>query len=130
MQVVHATAVDQIKLVCQSVPTTYLNRLLRFLAESIQASLRLEFQMIWVRHLLNSHSNHLDTNTDSYLSALRALFQSISQHHDDLTKLCDSTTFSLAFITSVTLSPEEKEQAGVDTATKATKSKRQKSIEE
>ena len=128
LKVLDSTPSDQVKLVTQSVPTMHLVKLLRFLAEFVKETVRIEFYLLWVRHLLNSHSNHLDLNTDLYLTPLRALFQSISQHHDDLTKVCDSTTFSLAFVTASNPEPLEmaKEVEDADAGTMKTKSKRHK----
>jgi periodic tryptophan protein 2 len=47
--------VDSVPLLCAHFPTSFLEKLLQFLAEEIEASFHIEWAMVWISNLLRFH---------------------------------------------------------------------------
>lgn len=97
-EILEGIPASEIRIVAQSVPPQYLVRVLSFLAEQVQKRPHIEFSLNWVLALMNSHRDHLESNTGVFVSTLKALHHNIGLHHDAIAKICDRNTFGLKYI--------------------------------
>eukprot|EP00003_Mantamonas_plastica_P031956 TRINITY_DN849_c1_g1_i1.p1 TRINITY_DN849_c1_g1~~TRINITY_DN849_c1_g1_i1.p1 ORF type:complete len:584 (-),score=214.86 TRINITY_DN849_c1_g1_i1:1233-2984(-) len=93
-----AIPVDQIKLVSEEMPTAYLQRLIEFIATSIEESPHIEFHLLWGLALMNAHGRFLKSNSTSFLSVFRMLQKALNQKFDHLGKLCNENRFTLRYL--------------------------------
>ncbi|XP_037380765.1 periodic tryptophan protein 2 homolog isoform X1 [Talpa occidentalis] len=87
----------EIEVVSASLPELYVERVLEFLASTLEVSRHLEFYLIWTQKLLLSHGQKLKSRAGVLLPAVQFLQKSIQRHLDDLSKLCDWNRYSLQF---------------------------------
>lgn len=99
-EVVECTPSNQISLITSSLPINYVEKLLIHLANSLDTTAHIEFYMKWITCLLTQHSTVLKCNisADSLSSTLRHLYQAISRHQQDLTKICEHNKYTLRFV--------------------------------
>uniref|UniRef100_A0A8D0B2B2 PWP2 small subunit processome component n=1 Tax=Sander lucioperca TaxID=283035 RepID=A0A8D0B2B2_SANLU len=88
---------EQIPVVCGSLPDIYVEKLLGFLAASLEKSGHLQFYMTWVQSLLMLHGQKLKNRSGAILPTLQALQKSIQRHFDNLSKLCDFNMFNIRY---------------------------------
>lgn len=86
-RVYESTPRADIRLLARELPVLYVGALLRFVAEHIERSPHLEFDLIWVNALLGSHGRHLRDSSGEYASVLRALQKSLTDHEQLLSNL-------------------------------------------
>lgn len=86
-RVYESTPRADIRLLERELPVLYVGALLRFVAEHIERSPHLEFDLIWVNALLGSHGRHLPGRSGEYASVLRALQKSLTDHEQLLSNL-------------------------------------------
>ncbi|XP_013867463.1 PWP2 small subunit processome component [Austrofundulus limnaeus] len=88
---------DQIPVVCGSLPDVYVEKLLGFVAQCLEASSHLQFYMTWAQNLLMLHGQKLKNRSGSILPTLQALQKSIQRHFDNLSKLCDFNMYNIRY---------------------------------
>ena len=76
----------------------YVQRLLRFLATELDSSRHVHVVLLWAHELMLSHAPRLRTAASAYEVPLRALHKAARRRYDELSKLCNSNLFSLAFL--------------------------------
>lgn len=76
-----------VPVVCGSLPDIYVEKLLGFVAASLEKSGHLQFYMTWAQNLLMLHGQKLKNRSSSILPTLQALQKSIQRHFDNLSKL-------------------------------------------
>jgi periodic tryptophan protein 2 len=87
-----------IHLVARDLPTVYLNRLMRFVAQVTDESPHLEFNLLWAEALLNQHGRYLKDNSAAFTAELRTMQKAISRIHVDLTRLADDNLYALDYL--------------------------------
>uniref|UniRef100_A0A7S0Q3Z6 Small-subunit processome Utp12 domain-containing protein n=1 Tax=Coccolithus braarudii TaxID=221442 RepID=A0A7S0Q3Z6_9EUKA len=88
----------QIQLVAQSVPLSYLERLLRFLAVELDRSRHVHALLLWVQQLLIAHGAWLRDRTATYEVPLRALLKGARARYDELSHMCNGNVYALDFL--------------------------------
>jgi periodic tryptophan protein 2 len=78
-----------IRLITRQLPVVYVERMVRFVAEHLERSPHLEFDLMWVRSLLMAHGRHLRDHSHSgeYASALRELKKGLADCETTIAKL-------------------------------------------
>ncbi|XP_029375197.1 PWP2 small subunit processome component isoform X1 [Echeneis naucrates] len=87
----------QIQVVCGFLPDIYVEKLLGFVATSLEKSGHLQFYMTWAQSLLMLHGQKLKNRSGSILPTLQALQKSIQRHFDNLSKLCDFNMYNIRY---------------------------------
>ena len=62
-----------IRLIARGLPVVYVGSLLRFVAEHMERSPHVEFDLLWASALLGAHGRHLRDRAGEYASVLRVL---------------------------------------------------------
>lgn len=91
----------QIPVVCGSLPDIYVEKLLGFVAASLEKSGHLQFYMTWAQSLLMLHGQKLKNRSAAILPTLQALQKSIQRHFDNLSKLCDFNMYNIRYATAL-----------------------------
>uniref|UniRef100_A0A8D0P1N7 Small-subunit processome Utp12 domain-containing protein n=1 Tax=Sus scrofa TaxID=9823 RepID=A0A8D0P1N7_PIG len=92
---------DEVEVVTSSLPDLYVEKVLEFLASSLEVSHHLEFYLVWAQKLLMAHGQKLKARAGTLLPAVQFLQKSIQRHLDGLSKLCDWNRYSLRFALAV-----------------------------
>ena len=98
--------------VVDALPTVYLPRLLRFVASAAEETPRLEFNLIWIYSLLNSHGRYLKDNSGAFAPELRALQRAIDGIHNSLNTLMDYNSYTLNYLLSTPVLASEQSKSG------------------
>uniref|UniRef100_A0A3B4CL73 Small-subunit processome Utp12 domain-containing protein n=1 Tax=Pygocentrus nattereri TaxID=42514 RepID=A0A3B4CL73_PYGNA len=86
-EVLEAVPHDQVAVVSSSLPDVYVEKLLDFVASSLENSRHLQFYLTWAQNLLTLHGQKLKNRSGAILPTVQQLLKSIQRHHDDLSKL-------------------------------------------
>eukprot|EP01119_Soliformovum_irregulare_P016311 TRINITY_DN4701_c0_g1_i1.p1 TRINITY_DN4701_c0_g1~~TRINITY_DN4701_c0_g1_i1.p1 ORF type:complete len:702 (-),score=243.40 TRINITY_DN4701_c0_g1_i1:55-2160(-) len=89
---------SQIKLVVENVPTTYLARLVGFVAQHMETSPHLEFDLCWVTSILNFHGPFFSSQPVAMFPTFRQLQKVLTRQRDDVVKLSEDNSFTLDFV--------------------------------
>lgn len=87
-----------IRLVARGLPVVYVGQLLRFVAEHMERSPHVEFDLLWASALLGAHGRHLRDRAGEYASVLRALQKGLSDFEQLISRLCVTLTLDACAI--------------------------------
>ena len=99
-RVYEGTPMSDITLVVKNVPTVYLARLLRFVAQATEESPHLEFNLLWIEALLSQHGRYLKDNTGNFAAELRTVQKAVARIQADLTRMADDNIYALDYLLS------------------------------
>ncbi|XP_036413031.1 PWP2 small subunit processome component [Colossoma macropomum] len=97
-EVLEAVPYDQVAVVSSSLPDVYVEKLLDFVASTLENSRHLQFYLTWAQNLLTLHGQKLKNRSGAILPTIQQLLKSIQRHHDDLSKLCDWNIYTIRYI--------------------------------
>ncbi len=97
-RVYEAIPVANVSLVVKSLPTVYLARLLRFIAQATDESPHLEFNLRWIEALLNSHGPYVKEHASLFASELRTVQKAIAKIQSELARLADDNIYTLDYL--------------------------------
>ncbi|XP_030635954.1 PWP2 small subunit processome component [Chanos chanos] len=100
-EVLETVPFDQIEVVCASLPDVYVEKLLDFVASSLEKSGHLQFYATWVENLLTIHGQKLKNRSSAVLPTVQSLLKGIKRHYDDLSKLCDWNMYTIRYTTAL-----------------------------
>ncbi|KAF9010038.1 WD40-repeat-containing domain protein [Cyathus striatus] len=87
-----------VRLISRQLPILYVPMLLRYVAEHLEKSPHLEFDLVWANTLLMVHGRHLRDRSGEYASVFRTLQKSLSDFEQSIAKMCDENTSTLAYL--------------------------------
>ncbi|KAL8901771.1 MAG: hypothetical protein Q9207_005029 [Kuettlingeria erythrocarpa] len=90
----------EVGLLIKQLPTVYLARLLRFVAQTTDASPHLEKNLRWVEALLTTHGPHLKQNVSAFAQELRVLQKAVGTIQADLARIADENFYLTDFVIS------------------------------
>uniref|UniRef100_A0A8C1MB77 PWP2 small subunit processome component n=1 Tax=Cyprinus carpio TaxID=7962 RepID=A0A8C1MB77_CYPCA len=96
-EVLEAVPYDQITVVCSSLPDVYVDKLLNFVASTLEKSNHLQFYLSWAQCLLTLHGQKLKNRSGAVLPTVQQLLKSIQRHSDYLSKLCDWNIYNIRY---------------------------------
>lgn len=99
-QVYEAIPITDVALVVKSLPTVYLARLLRFVAQATDESPHLEFNLRWIEALLSAHGPYLKDRSATFAAELRTAQKAIARIQADLARLADDNIYTLDYLIS------------------------------
>ena len=87
-----------IRLVVREVPAVYLPRLLRFVAQEVEATAHLEFNLLWIEALLSEHGMWCKENQGSLGAELRAVQRAVGRVGSELGRLAEGNGYAVEYI--------------------------------
>jgi periodic tryptophan protein 2 len=94
--------------VVRAVPTVYLPRLLRFVANATDETPHLEFNLLWIESLLSIHGRYFKDNAGTLAPELRAVQRAIDDIRDHLKRLTERNIYELDYLLSAPVLPSNK----------------------
>ncbi|RDX45204.1 WD40 repeat-like protein [Lentinus brumalis] len=98
LKVYEAVPRADIRLLARGLPVVYVGPLLRFVAEHMERSPHVEFDLLWTTALLGAHGRHLRDRAGEYASVLRALQKGLTDFEQLISRLCEDNSSTLAFL--------------------------------
>lgn len=89
---------SDISFVVKELPTVYLARLLRFIAQATDESPHLEFNLLWLEATLSQHGRYLKDNTGGFAAELRSVQKAVTRIQVDLARLADDNVYTLEYL--------------------------------
>ena len=86
-QVIEKTPYQSIDIIVTTLPDTYVDKLIAFVATQIEKSKHLEFYLIWSQAILYKHGNRIKQRAVSKMSILCNLEKSLTKKFEDLGKV-------------------------------------------
>ncbi|KAG6889411.1 hypothetical protein C0992_005333 [Termitomyces sp. T32_za158] len=96
-RVYEAIPSGDIRLVTRQLPFIYVPLLLRFVAEHLESTPHLEFDLIWINTVLMSHGRVLKDKSGEYASVFRVVQKALSDSEQTISKLCDDNSSALKY---------------------------------
>ncbi|XP_060689223.1 PWP2 small subunit processome component [Hemiscyllium ocellatum] len=97
LEVLETVPHTDIDLVCSTLPLTYVEKVLQFVASALETSRHLEFFLTWAQRLLTLHGQKLKARSVVLLPMIQALQRSIRHHFDTVSKLCDWNRYNIRY---------------------------------
>ncbi|KAL1997207.1 hypothetical protein VTN49DRAFT_7354 [Thermomyces lanuginosus] len=91
--------------VIRALPTTYLPRLLRFVAHATDETPHLEFNLLWIESMLSIHGRYLKENAARFAPELRAVQRAVDDIRDNLKRLSERNVYELDYLLSKPVIP-------------------------
>ena len=91
---------SSIALVVKGLPTVYLPRILRFVAQATDESPRLEYNLRWIEALLTAHGAALKEQSGRLAPELRAVQKCVARVQAELTRLSQDNIYTLDYLLS------------------------------
>ena len=76
-----------IRLISRQLPVVYVPQLLRFVADHLERSPHLEFDLVWVNALLMAHGRYLRERSGEFASVFRALQKGLTDFEQSISRL-------------------------------------------
>ncbi|KUJ17373.1 periodic tryptophan protein-like protein 2 [Mollisia scopiformis] len=111
-QVFEAVPHTSISLVIKDMPVVYLQRLIRFVGRQAEESPHLEFCLLWIQAIFDSHGQWIRDNRGAMDAELRVVIRSVGRIREELTKLADENCFMIDYLLS---QPIDTPQSGLKT---------------
>ena len=87
MKVYETIPRDSIRLMARQLPVVYLSHMLRFVAEHLERSPHLEFDLLWVNALLHAHGRHLRDRSGEFASVFRLVQKGLMDAEQSISRL-------------------------------------------
>ena len=92
---------ESISIVCQTLSSMYVERVLSFIVSQIDTSPHIEFHLKWIVAILYEHGSLLQKRTPSTVSVLRSIQKTVGRKFEDLSKICQHNRYSLQYLLSL-----------------------------
>ncbi|XP_006463359.1 hypothetical protein AGABI2DRAFT_186957 [Agaricus bisporus var. bisporus H97] len=99
---------SDIRLISRQLPAMYIPLLLRFIAEHLERSPHLEFDLIWVNTLLMTHGRMLRDRSGEYASVFRMLQKGLGDFERTISKVCEENSSTLRYLIDQSQSYQER----------------------
>lgn len=87
-----------IALTVAELPIVYVPRLLRFVALQTEESPHLEFCLLWIKAILDSHGQWVSENRGSVEAEMRTVSRAVGRIRDELRRLADENVYTLDYL--------------------------------
>jgi len=87
-----------IRLITRQLPVVYVPLLLRFVADHLDKSPHLEFDLLWANTLLMVHGRLLRDRSGEFASVFRGLQKGLSDLEQSISKLCEENSSTLSYL--------------------------------
>nr|CAD7407640.1 unnamed protein product [Timema cristinae] len=100
-EVIEGIPYKDVELTVRSLPESYVERTLKHVSVALESTRHIEFYLQWVQCLLTNHGPRLraaKVTRPGVVPVLNMLHKNLARRHDELSKICDFTKYSLRFI--------------------------------
>nr|CAD7433182.1 unnamed protein product [Timema monikensis] len=100
-EVIEGIPYKDVELTVRSLPESYVERTLKHVSVALESTRHIEFYLQWVQCLLTNHGPRLraaKVTRPGVVPVLNTLHKNLARRHDELSKICDFTKYSLRFI--------------------------------
>ncbi|CAG2060245.1 unnamed protein product [Timema podura] len=100
-EVIEGIPYKDVELTVRSLPEPYVERTLKHVSVALESTRHIEFYLQWVQCLLTNHGPRLraaKATRPGVVPVLNTLHKNLARRHDELSKICDFTKYSLRFI--------------------------------
>ncbi|KAH8591439.1 periodic tryptophan protein-like protein 2 [Bisporella sp. PMI_857] len=87
-----------ISLVVSGLPVVYLPRLLRFVAIQAESSPHLEFCLLWIKAILESHGTWVSENRGTMEAELRTVNRAVTKIKEELRRLAEENVYTIDYL--------------------------------
>ncbi|XP_005103088.1 periodic tryptophan protein 2 homolog [Aplysia californica] len=112
-EVLEAIPVDSADVIIESLPDTYVDKLLAFMGHMIESSAHIEFYLLWLLPLLTAHGPKLKQRSQSVMSSLRTLQRNLTRKYEDLRKIADHNKYLSQYLQSLSQLKRKKPSGAV-----------------
>ncbi|ANB13690.1 Pwp2p [Sugiyamaella lignohabitans] len=98
-QVYESIPFQDIELISRDLPQVYLERLLRFISSISEESPHIEFNLLWIQHLITYHGRFMVQRRHEFASAMRGLQKFVSRIGKDIIKLSRTNIYLIRYLT-------------------------------
>ena len=113
-RVYEAIPVSDISLVVKNLPTVYLARLLRFVAQATDETPHLEFNLRWIEALLRAHGPYVKDRQAMFAAELRTVGKAVARIQSDLKRLADENVYAIDYLLSQPVTEEDAREKGAE----------------
>lgn len=106
-RVFEAIPLTEVGRLVKELPTVYLARLIRFVAQTTDASPHLERNLRWIVALLSTHGAYLKENMPAFSQELRVAQKAIGTLQVDLARIADENVYHLDYVLNQSASKVE-----------------------
>ncbi|KAI4175546.1 MAG: hypothetical protein LQ343_001537 [Gyalolechia ehrenbergii] len=110
-RIFEAIPLTEIRRLVKELPTVYLTRLIRLVAQTTDASPHLERNLRWIETLLSTHGPYLKDHMTALSQELRAAQRVIGAIQTDLTRVADENAYVLDYVLAQLASKSEASKA-------------------
>lgn len=93
-----AVPVGDIALVVDGLPTVYVARLLRFVAQQTEESPHMEFCLLWIKAIVSKHGAWLTAHRAKVDVELRAAARAVSKTRDEIRRLANDNVYMVDYL--------------------------------
>ena len=97
-RVFQAVPYTAIPLVVEDLPAVYVPRLLRFVAAQTEQSPHVEFCLLWIKALVDTHGAWLAANRAKVDVELRVVARAIARMRDEIRRLADENVYTVDYL--------------------------------
>ncbi|XP_066947733.1 periodic tryptophan protein 2 homolog [Macrobrachium rosenbergii] len=97
-EVIETIPLDAVKVVISDLGQIYVEGVLKFLAEILEASPHVGLYAKWASLLVAHHGQKLKTRAPQIMSILNSLQRSLTTHHTNLSKVCSHNEYMLKYL--------------------------------
>ena len=105
-RVYESIPIDQMALVVRDLPSVYVARLLRFVAQSADDTPHLEFNIRWIEEIVTVHGDFLMEKSSELEAEMRLVQKAVAKIQNELMKIADENTYTLDYLLSQPVSVE------------------------
>lgn len=109
-EVYESIPLKDISIICKNIPLPYLNRILKFIGEYSMESYHLEFNLIWIKHILSFHGKYIMNNKFKFGTELRLLQKFLVRLGKETAQLAKENTFSYLVLKSIDVEKDNEEE--------------------
>ncbi|KAF7559042.1 hypothetical protein G7046_g5113 [Stylonectria norvegica] len=113
-RVFQAVPPPQVSLVVADVPSVYVLRLLRFVAAQTEESPHIEFCLLWIKAIIDTHGAWLSANRAKADIELRVVARAVSKMRDEIRRLADENVYMVDYLLGQAKSKVEVKELTLD----------------
>ncbi|CAG5124103.1 unnamed protein product, partial [Candidula unifasciata] len=100
-EVLESIPVDSATVIIETLPDTYVDKLLAFTGHMIESSAHIEFYLLWLLPLLSMHGPKLKQRSQQITASLRTIQRNVTRKYEDLRKIADHNKYTSQFLISL-----------------------------
>lgn len=104
---------DSIAIVVQTVPSSFVERVLAFIVNQMDTTPHIEFHLKWIVAILYEHGTVLQKRTPSTVSVLRSIQKTVGRKFEDLSKICQHNRYTLQYLLALGGTAQKRTVGGI-----------------